>query len=182
MRLFVAIDLPAEAKDSLGELIERLRSSIPDAKWVPRDNLHLTLSFLGEVPDERADAVRHALRDAAAALRGPIPTRLSGIGAFPTARRARVLWAGLDDTTGGLAAIAGMASSAMEPLGFVPERRAWTPHLTLARLRVPGSVLSVVDAPVAQVAFEVPDVVLFRSRLRRPAPDYEPLERFRLGR
>ncbi|HJR19354.1 MAG TPA: RNA 2',3'-cyclic phosphodiesterase, partial [Actinomycetota bacterium] len=75
MRLFVAVDLPATVKDELDRLIAALRPSIPDAKWVPRDNIHLTLSFLGEVGDERVEPIVEALRGVAAS-RARIATRL----------------------------------------------------------------------------------------------------------
>ena len=93
-----------------------------------------------------------------------------------------MLWAGLDDPLGALVEIARGVAAALEPLGFDPERRAWTPHLTLARFRVPANAASLVDeAVVPRRAFVVEDLVLFRSRLARPAPVYELLDRFPFG-
>jgi len=181
MRLFVGVDLPGEVKDSLAVLIEGLRVRAPGAKWVPRDNLHLTLAFLGEVSEERLPPIRDALREAASQIPGPIETSLSDAGAFPSPRRARVLWIGLHDPHGVLGALAERVGSVLEPLGFERERRAWTPHLTLARFRVPSDATGLLGDPLEPSFFTVPDATLFRSRLARPAPTYEPLERFPIG-
>lgn len=180
MRLFVAVDLPATVKDELGRVIERARPSMPDAKWVPRDNLHLTLSFLGEVAEERVDGIVEALRGAAGSLR-PFTASLAGSGAFPTKRRARVLWIGLESDQDQLPALANAVAGALEPLGFPREARAWTAHLTLARLRTPGDVSGVLPIPVEPNTIDVTAVTLFRSRLARPAPRYEPVARVPLG-
>ncbi|MFY9585932.1 MAG: RNA 2',3'-cyclic phosphodiesterase [Actinomycetota bacterium] len=180
MRLFVGIDMPAAVKDEIAGLIERLRvTGVPDAKWVPRDNLHVTLSFLGEVREE--GEIGPTLADAVASVRGPIPTAFDRSGAFPLARRARVLWVGLEDGEGRLVALANAVATALEPLGFPPEKRAWTPHLSLARFRVPANVSALVTEPVPALPFEVREATLFRSRMSRPAPVYEPLRRFPLG-
>lgn len=181
MRLFVGIDLPPAIKDELARVIDALRSGSPDPKWVPRDNLHLTLSFLGEVREERLDEIGSAVAEAAGSVPGPIATSLHGSGAFPSARRARVLWVGLRDDDGRLVRLAGAVSSSLEPLGFPKEKRAWTPHLTLARFRVPGNATALLGETIPAAAFEVPGATLFRSRLARPAPTYEALERFPLG-
>ena len=181
MRLFVGIDMPAAVKDEMAALIERLRmTGVPDAKWVPRDNLHVTLSFLGEVREE--GKIGATLADAVASVHGPIPTALAGSGAFPLARRARVLWVGLEDGEGQLAALANTVATAVEPLGFPPEKRAWSAHLTLARFRVPANVSALITEPFPALPFEVREVTLFRSRLSRPAPVYEPLQRLPLNR
>jgi 2'-5' RNA ligase len=181
MRLFVGLALPDEIKDELAALIERMRAAAPDAKWVPRDNLHLTFSFLGEVGEERVPAIADALRGAAASVRGPIPTRLHGTGAFPSPRRARVVWVGLDDGEGRIGKLAEAVATAVEPLGYPKEKRPWTAHLTLARLRVPGNVSELLGETVAESSFNVSEVTLYRSRLARPAPHYEPLQRFPLA-
>ena len=105
MRLFVAVDLPATVKDELDHAVDALRPALPDAKWVPRDNVHLTVSFLGEVGDERVDGIGAALREGVAGT-APFAVRLAGSGAFPSPRRARVLWAGLEAADDRLASVA----------------------------------------------------------------------------
>lgn len=180
MRLFVAVDLPATAKDELERVVERLRPSMPDAKWVPRDNIHLTLSFLGEVAEERIDGIVTALGDAVGSLR-PFGANLAGSGAFPSRRRARVLWAGLESDQDQLPALADAVAAALDPLGFAREARAWTAHLTLARFRTPADVSGLLPIAIEPNTVAVKDVTLFRSRLARPAPRYESVARVPLA-
>jgi 2'-5' RNA ligase len=104
--------------------------------WVAEPNLHVTLKFLGRVDAGQVDAVSRALRDGVA--RAPaFSLRLEGLGAFPTATRARVIWAGVADGAEACAAIAGLADGALAPLGFPTEARAFSPHVTLGRVREP---------------------------------------------
>jgi 2'-5' RNA ligase len=139
---------------------------------VPAQNLHVTISFLGWVDDERVAEISRAV---ATAVEGcaRVPTVLAGLGTFPRASRARVIWAGLQDEGGALAAVADRVQQGVAAIGFEPEARAWQAHVTLARLREPQRVdLNVMVEPIE---FVVDAVVLFRSILRRPAPVYEPV-------
>lgn len=180
MRLFVAVELPATVKDELDHVIGTLRPSLPDAKWVPRDNLHLTIAFLGEVGADRIEGIVAALREAVAAT-GAFVARLAGSGAFPSPRRARVLWAGLEAEGERLASVAAASIRALEPLGFAAEARAWTAHVTIARIRVPADVSRALPIPFTPVEFPNHEVILFRSRLARPAPRYEAVARIPFG-
>jgi RNA 2',3'-cyclic 3'-phosphodiesterase len=180
MRLFVAVDLPATVKDELDRVVGTLRPSIPAAKWVPRDNIHLTLSFLGEVAEERVEPIVEALRGAVASV-PRFAARLAGSGAFPTPRRARVLWAGLESDHDELPTLAAAVAEALEPMGFPREKRAWTAHLTLARFREPGSVDHLLPLALEATPIAVEEVTLFRSRLARPSPRYEPVTRVSIG-
>lgn len=181
MRLFVGVALPGGVKDSLARFIEDARGVVPDAKWVPRDNLHVTVAFLGEVDDARVPRILDALAVSAADLKGPIETAVRGSGAFPSPRRARVLWAGLDDPEQRLAGLADAVSTTLEPLGFPKETRAWSAHVTVARFRAPRDASSMLAAAPEPVGFVVPSVTLFRSRLARPAPRYEIVGERELG-
>jgi 2'-5' RNA ligase len=179
LRLFVAFDVDEAALDAIEAADAALRSAHPKARWVPRANRHVTLKFLGATYPRLVDWV-HERVSAAAARSSPVATRLTGLGAFPNARRARVLWAGLDDPGGALARI---AASLDEELAreFRIEKRGFTPHLTLARFE-PTVALDGIDAvDVESESFAVDRIVLYRSRLRRPAPIYEPLAAFPLG-
>jgi RNA 2',3'-cyclic 3'-phosphodiesterase len=106
--------------------------------------------------------------------------KLQGIGAFPRARRARVIWAGIDDPGGLLGALAADLAAGFEPLGYRAEKRAFTPHLTLARLRVPKPVnLGTLDLDLPP--FAVDHLRLYRSRLHPKGATYEVIRRFELG-
>lgn len=184
MRLFLAIEIPERHRLSVERAVQPLRLRIRGARWVPRESWHVTLKFLGEVPEGRLEEVRAI---AASVCRGSRPTvsRLTELGVFPSLRRARVLWVGLEDPGGILASAAAALEEAYGRAGFRQESRAWHPHLTVARLRVPGPVgPSLEEADVASLdpsPVEVGEVVLFRSHLSPRGATYEALERFPLG-
>jgi 2'-5' RNA ligase len=178
LRLFVAFDVDEAALDAIEEAESALRSAHPRARWVPRANRHVTLKFLGATYPRLVDWV-HERVASAAGRSSPVTTRLTGLGAFPNARRARVLWAGLEDPGDALVRI---AASLDEELAreFRIEKRAFTPHLTLARFDPTVALEGLDAAEVVSEAFTVDRIVLYRSHLRRPAPIYEPLAAFAL--
>ncbi|PYU04893.1 MAG: RNA 2',3'-cyclic phosphodiesterase [Acidobacteria bacterium] len=135
MRLFVALEIPAAVRENLAALIRELRPLAPQAKWVRAEKLHVTLKFIGEVPAQKAGAIRAAL----ARLRGEgmLELRFRGLGFFPNEKRPRVFWAGIESGAG-LAQLAAEIEASLAPLGIAPEERAFTPHLTLARFPTPG--------------------------------------------
>jgi 2'-5' RNA ligase len=134
LRLFWAINLPNEIKDRLWEIQKQLRGTGVDAKWVGRENLHLTVHFLGEVDvaiiDALVSAVQGALLD-----RKFFTLQLGGLGVFPDARHPRVLWAGVAGGENELWEIHRLVAGAMLPFGIPLPGRSFSPHLTLARLR-----------------------------------------------
>jgi 2'-5' RNA ligase len=180
LRLFVAVDVSAEAERALESAVAPLRGSYPGARWVPRENRHVTLRFLGSTAPDLVAWVQARVAGVAAA-HAPVRTALTGLGSFPSTARTRVLWAGLDDATGGLAELAAALDDALAAR-FRPETRAFTPHLTVARadppLRLDPSVLA---TPVEAPAFTIGHVVLYRSHLGRPAPRYEALTTYPLS-
>ena len=179
LRLFVAFDVPEAQKDSVEEAIGSL--AVTGARWTGRQSWHVTLKFLGATPEERLSEVTGVVEQAASAS-PPARTSLAGIGAFPGFRRARVLWVGLDDGGGVLGALARTLEEGFAPLGFPPERRPWTPHLTLARFKVPAAVALEPDRiRLDERPFEVGEIVLFRSHLKAGGAVYEPLGRSSLG-
>ena len=131
MRLFVAIDIPAEIKDALRSFVSHLR---PTAKigWSPIDNLHVTTKFIGEWPEPRLEEIKRLLDSVP--VKGPIDITVKGLGWFPDPRRPRVFWAGVE---GGepLHALARSTEQAVAELGVPVEKRDYSPHLTLARIR-----------------------------------------------
>jgi 2'-5' RNA ligase len=180
LRLFVAIEIPEAAKDAVEAAVAPLRTAFPKARWVPRENWHVTLKFLGQTWPRLEEWVRAQVGGAAAASVG-LDSKLEGIGSFPSSRRARVVWAGLDDRAGRMAEIAHALDVALAK-EFKPEKRAFTPHLTVARSDPPLSLpASFGEIQVEPVGFRVERLTLFRSHLQRPAPRYEPLESFPLG-
>jgi 2'-5' RNA ligase len=127
MRLFVAIDLPDGVRQSVTDICR----GVPGVQWLPSDQLHLTLRFIGEADDTVAGAIRSGL---AAITFPPIPLSLQGTGCFPSPRRPRVLWVGL---SGGepLTRLQQKIEAAVVAAGVPAEERPFSPHITLARLR-----------------------------------------------
>jgi 2'-5' RNA ligase len=131
VRLFVAINLPDSEKERLYNSISPLRAGRFPVRWVASPSLHITLKFLGEVPEHESRPVKDAL-NAAAACCSPFLLKLHGIGAFPNLRRPRVVWMGADPAPELLRLQAEMEAHLSE-LGFERETRPFSPHLTLGR-------------------------------------------------
>jgi RNA 2',3'-cyclic 3'-phosphodiesterase len=178
LRLFVAIEMPEAVRALVETAVAPIRAERPRARWVPPENQHVTLKFLGSTWPRLVDWVVESIAEVATASQA-FETRVDGVGAFPNERRARVLWGGLEDTTGRLADLAGALDRALER-EFPSEKRAFTPHLTVARFDPPER-LPALDTGLRSEPFRVDRLILFRSHLRRPAPVYEPVEAFALG-
>ena len=126
MRLFVGLDLPDDLRGPLGAMA----GGVPGAKWVPARNYHVTLRFVGDVPAHVCEEVDHAL----AGLRGrAFDLTLAGVGTFSRAGREVALWAGVNREPA-LDHLQGKVETALQRAGLPPERKRWTPHVTLARL------------------------------------------------
>lgn len=134
MRLFIAVTLGEEITSRAVPVLRRLEGLAPRARWVAPEKLHVTLSFLGEVEPERVPTLAQALRQVGAA-HAPLVLRVEGGGSFGSPMQPRVLWAGLGGETEALAALQADVVAALRPLGFAPEERNFTAHLTLARAR-----------------------------------------------
>jgi 2'-5' RNA ligase len=145
VRSFVAVNIPSALREEIGGFFADLRTRVRGVRWVAPDNLHLTLKFLGEVERTRLPEVEEAL-EASRAGRGPFPVTLTGTGVFPPRGRPRVVW--LDVTEGGpeLTALQGGVERALAPLGFPPEGRPFTPHLTVGRVKDPRHASALLTA------------------------------------
>jgi 2'-5' RNA ligase len=178
-RAFVAVRPPDVVLDEVERLAARARDAVAGARWTRREQWHLTIQFLGNRAE--LDAVTGALR----ALRHPAgELRLGGVGAFPSARRARVLWVGTATGTEWLDALAAAVGTLLVPAGHPPEERQFHGHLTLARLDPPADLrdpLGALAAADVGPPWTATEVVLYESRQRRSGAEYVPVERFALG-
>jgi RNA 2',3'-cyclic 3'-phosphodiesterase len=176
MRLFVAIAPPPEALAELAAVAEPLRIAAPELRWTGRESWHLTLAFLGEVDEGRLADLSTRLERAA--RRHP-QQRLSitGGGAFPSAGRARVVWAGIKADGRALAALAASVAAGARRAGAPPpdESRKYHPHLTLARCRQPADVRSLISelALASGPDWTADAIHLIRSHLTGRSPRYE---------
>ena len=185
MRLFVAVPFPAEIKNELGKLIDDWRRERDKVGWVKKENLHLTLKFLGETPVEKLEALKTNL---SSNLKSPstFTLSLSGAGAFPNLNRARVLWVGVSEGKEKLGELFRKVEEATQPLGFLPEDRGFSAHLTVGRVKDSGLSLPLL-AKVRACIFEakgiiVSEVVLYQSELAPGGSVYTPLARFELAK
>jgi len=185
MRCFVA----ATFDDPTRERLERLLRSAPTAglpvRWVRREGLHATLAFLGEIPAERADLAGRAMQ-AAARGHGPIPVGVGGVGGFPSARAARVVWVGVSDPTERLAAVQAALAHGLSAAGFALDDRAFHPHVTLGRVRegkvaVERCAARLPEVDAAPAPGYVMAVTLFQSDLGAGGSVYTPLATVSLG-
>jgi RNA 2',3'-cyclic 3'-phosphodiesterase len=163
VRAFVAVFPPPEIREAL-VLAARGLPVTGKLRLTPPTNVHLTLKFLGDVPREDLDGVAKALES----LRGrhePFEAGISGFGAFPSPRKARVLWAGVGQGADGLRALARDVEESLDPLGFEPEARAYVPHLTLGRARGRPVRLEVPQDPPPVPGFHVREIELVESVL-----------------
>jgi 2'-5' RNA ligase len=136
LRTFVALPVAAEIRERLGLEARRFASTDSGLRAVPPEDLHVTVQFLG--PTEEADVLRVvAALEAVARETAPVDVRYEGLGAFPSAARARVVWAGVVEPRedGALARLASRVGAALAPLGYPGEGRAYHAHVTLDRVR-----------------------------------------------
>jgi 2'-5' RNA ligase len=140
VRLFVALEIPAEVRDGFAALITELRAadssfSKSRARWVRPESLHVTLKFIGHVDTGKLDAIRAALAEVR--LDSPVELRFRGLGFFPNGKRPRVFWAGIEASPN-LAPLAADIEARLAKVGISGETREFAPHLTLARFDPPG--------------------------------------------
>jgi len=187
LRLFVALEPPPPLVGALETVYAALSQCQLPVRWVKPAGIHLTLSFLGDVMAERVPELKSQLTWAAGASR-PLLLRPAGLGAFPNPRVPRTLWLGLQGELEPLTSLQGAVANAMEVLGFPRERRRFSPHLTLGRVREslrPGDfdrVQRVVAEcpPFDHLEWHATEVSLIQSVLKPSGAEYTVLGRFPL--
>ena len=179
MRLFMAVPLTDEARHQMVYLLNDAVARPLPGRAVPPENWHLTLRFLGDTGEVERDRVLAALDEAD--LGESFRVRWGGLGAFPRARRATVLWVGLDRGAEESVRLAEVVGEAVQAAGFSPEERPFRSHLTLSRIRPHQDVTSLLEAvgPL-DIGMPVERVVLYESHLGREGARYEEIESFGL--
>lgn len=175
-RLFVAIRPPAFVRDALLDLMD----GVSGARWVEEEQLHLTVRFIGEVDRHLANDVHAAL----GAVHHPrFALALSGLGSFDRSGGASVLWAGVTPHEP-LKALHKKVDQALERVGIAPDRRAFHPHITLARLPRGADSLQPLMAgarALSSASFEVDEIRLYESELTHAGPIYTVAGRYELA-
>jgi len=139
VRSFIAIELPEEVKAGLTRLQNQLKAAKHSSvKWVNPNSIHLTLKFLGDVPVNKINSITRALETATSEI-PPFQLEIKDLGVFPNLNKVRVVWVGMSGDITRLGQLQRRIESNLATLDFAPETRAFTPHLTLARLREQAS-------------------------------------------
>ncbi len=187
IRSFIAIELPDEFRLELGQLEARLKSSQPPwVKWVDPNSIHLTLKFLGNITIDRTEEITRAMEEAARGI-PPFHLEARDLGVFPNSRRVQVAWVGISGEVDKLGQLQQGIESNLAHLGFTPESRAFTPHLTLARLhqRASSDERQRFGQLIADTKFEagtikVDAINLMKSQLSRGGAIYSRISSVRL--
>jgi 2'-5' RNA ligase len=179
VRLFIGVELDDEVKARAAAIADALRDKLGrgvTARWISPDNLHITLWFIGEVPDDRAAGIIEAVN--APFATSSFDLELHGAGVFPPHGPPRVLWIGVADGQQSMIALYNELAARLQPLGVEPERRAYSAHLTIARIKTWPHRAKRLDGEVADAGrCRITAVTVFRSRLSPKGASYEPLLR-----
>lgn len=181
MRAFVAIEVPGTLRERMAAVQDRLKNAGVEASWTRPGGIHLTLKFLGEVGQEQVPLIVRALAVAVGDKRR-FRLGVEGVGAFPNAPYARVVWLGITGEAGRLAELQSAVEQVLVGLGLDPEDRPYTPHLTLGRVRIIRKRGEWLEALEGFRAFKLPDfnvdsVSLISSELKPGGAVYRELGR-----
>ena len=173
MRLFLAIFPPADVQKTAYRAADPLRIGHDAVAWVKRENLHYTRRFLGDLDEAGLARAKAAMRDAAG-LRPRFGATLGGFGAFPSAKRARVLWIGMLQGAEPMRLLSSALEMALAKHGFEHAEENFEPHLTVGRVRAPGDwTARLLDAPTVEARFQVERMQLVKSELGDGGSRYE---------
>ena len=185
MRAFIAIELSEEIRNALFQIQSHLKYSGADVKWVEKDNIHLTLKFLGEISEAKVKEISDIL-DGIGKETGPFEITLKDIGAFPKIDYPRVIWVGLDKGVKESAELAVKVDEALSKIGFQKESRPFAAHLTIGRVRSPKNKEALKEKvescqlPPAKPQL-ISSVILFQSKLTPKGPIYTKLHESQLA-
>ena len=180
MRLFLALQIPPAVRKNLAEFLAELRALSSQPRWVRAENLHVTLKFIGEVRPEKLRDIRRAL--SAVHSDRLVTLDFRGLGFFPNEKRPRVFWAGIEASTN-LVQLASDVDRVLAELGFPPEKRPFSAHLTLARFEPPGAPQNLCAVIRENAKREFGSVAakefhLIESKLKPGGAEYTTLETF----
>ncbi len=189
VRCFLAISFSAPVKERLRRLQQELARSQANVRWVRPEGLHLTLKFFGNVPPETIPLIDEQAQKVAAKF-SPFALGLTNLGAFPSLRRPRVIWVGLEGDLERLKDLQKQLEDAFAVLGFAPETRRFVPHVTLGRVKSLKGIkklYKLMDHYAPQVGqgwegIEVNELILYQSTLKPSGAVYTPLALIPLGK
>lgn len=184
IRSFIAIELSPSIKAKIEEIQNNLKSLTSDVRWVRPEGIHLTLKFLGTIEEESIPEISDIIRKCSTGTTA-FTLKVQSLGAFPNEKNPKVIWAGVEDDSGTLAKLQQALENRLSSIGFKVEKRAFSPHLTLGRLKSPKEkgVLTqgLEDYKHLEFGtFEAKEVCLFKSELKPGGAIYTKLKTFSL--
>jgi len=189
IRAFIAVPLSQAILDRISRIQRRLQDRVPprSVRWVRTSGIHLTLKFLGDVSTDKIPVLESALQTIADIAPGCTFT-VNGLGCFPNSNRPRVIWVGIEEPSGRLAALQDAVEETTVPFGFEREDRGFKPHLTVGRLSRRASRADVASVGALVARTEVGTLgeavadrfILIQSVLKPSGAEYTPLREFRL--
>jgi len=188
-RTFIALELDESLQSYLGEIIHRMAQELPTLRWVDPAGIHLTLAFLGELSDEQLVEAMQAAELAARKV-PPFGYRLSHPGVFGSPRQPRVIWIGIDEPTSRLLQLHQALNRELEQRGFEVDKRPFSPHLTLSRIKAPlkpdeqqrlQRLIAARNVISSSSTYHVHHLSVMKSELSRTGARYTALENFPLG-
>lgn len=183
IRTFIAISVPEQVKERISDLQRKLKTRGGDVKWVRPKSMHLTLKFLGDVEESRIDTIAETVREAVITQK-PFTISVSGTGVFPHPGRPRVLWVGVEQGGETLIHLAEKIDRSCAALGFKPEKRKFSAHLTLGRVKSGKRIDEILrDMQAAEFqggSFPAEQIVVMKSELKPEGAQYTPLHYIKL--
>lgn len=186
MRIFIAINPENEIKEKIESLTSKVRTVDTKIKWVEKENLHITLKFLGEINEMMLNNVKSCLENIKTGCT-PFDVELCGIGVFPNIKDARVIWIGIKNGHQELKSLSEKIDTELSRLGFKREARPFSPHLTIARVKgdinyehLKNTIADLKDYDVGK--FTVRSMYVMRSILKPTGPVYSIVSEFQFGR
>ncbi len=179
VRLFVAVEITEETRNKLAAFQNKLKKAAADVGWVAPENLHITLKFIGYIDEEKIEEVRTIIKDSVTHIK-PFNLSYTGVGAFPSPKSPRVLFAQAIDTGGGLAKIHERLDNQFMALGVEHEARKFDAHLTVGRVKTRRNVSKLMECLNSYHGFHfglehITQVVLMKSTLSPEGPIYTKL-------
>lgn len=185
IRAFICFEIPKEVSYSLRNLIHNLKTCGRGVRWVGHNGIHLTLKFLGEVEEQQIAETESKLEHIASNFH-PFSISISGPGVFPNIKKPRIFWVGLDEPTEYIQRIQQDIEKTLVPLGFEEEKRRFSPHLTLGRVKFNGPTIEkiareLLRTTIKKQKFSVNELVLMKSDLQPGGAHYTPIKKIKLG-
>lgn len=183
MRTFVAVELPEEIKNQIATVQAELKRIPAQVSWVKSGNIHVTLKFLGEVPEDKIQEVFTATELGCKGVK-KFRMGLKGLGGFPNLKRPRVIWVGTSKGEKEITDLQKKVEQELEKVGFPKEEKNFTPHFTIGRIKIPKGIeelsRAVARTEFATEEFDVTEVVVMRSQLNPAGAIYTPLKKIPL--